>query len=124
MRTRIILTLLLGALLCAAGVVTAQAQGRAKTKARKPQAQTVKVVLTGNGYQPHSFKLKKGVPARVTFVRRTEAGCGREIALPAYGIRRALPLNRPVTVRFTPAKTGRFSFTCGMGMMRGTIFVE
>lgn len=124
MKTRMTLTLLLGALLCVTGVVPAQAQGRAKTKARKPQAQTVKVVLTESGYQPNSFKLKKGVPARVTFVRRTEAGCGQEIALPAYGIRRALPLNQPVTVRFTPAKTGSFSFTCGMGMLRGTIFVE
>ena len=123
MRTKM-LTFLLGALLCAMGVVAVQAQGRAKTKARKPKAQSVQVVLTENGYQPQSFKLKKGVPARVTFVRRTEAGCGQEIALPAYGIRRALPFNQPVTVRFTPAKTGSFSFTCGMGMMRGTIFVE
>lgn len=123
MKTRMTLTLLLGALLCAAGVIPAQAQSSAR-KARKPKVQTARIELTENGYQPNSFKLKKGVPARVTFVRRTEAGCGQEIALPAYGIRRALPLNQPVTVSFTPAKTGSFSFTCGMGMLRGTIFVE
>ena len=117
------LALLLGVLFVAFGALTTPAQGGAK-KARQPKFQTAKIELTENGYQPNSFKLKKGVPARVIFVRRLEQTCGTEIALPAYGIRRALPLNQPVTVTFTPHKTGSFNFTCGMGMLRGTIFVE
>lgn len=88
------------------------------------KAQSVKVELGENGYQPRSFTLKKGVPARVTFVRRIEETCGKEIAIPAYNIRRDLPLNKPVTVEFTPTKAGEFNFTCGMGMLRGTVIVQ
>lgn len=88
------------------------------------KAQTVRVELGENGYQPRSFKLKKGVPARVTFVRRIEETCGKEISLPEYNIRRELPLNKPVTVEFTPTKAGEFNFTCGMGMLRGTVVVQ
>lgn len=64
------------------------------------------------------------MPARVTFVRRTEAGCRQEIVLPDYGIRRTLRLNQPVTAAFTPRKAGSFRFTCGMGMLRGMIVVN
>jgi plastocyanin domain-containing protein len=35
-----------------------------------------------------------------------------------------LPLNKPVVVAFTPNKSGGFSFTCGMGMLRGKIVVQ
>ena len=87
-------------------------------------SQSVRVNLTESGYRPSSFRLRKGVPARVTFVRRTDATCGQEIVLPAYGIRRDLPLNQPVTIAFTPRKTGTFNFTCGMDMLRGKIIVR
>jgi plastocyanin domain-containing protein len=118
--------LVIGAMIFAlsASVVIAQ-NGRKRTaKATKPKAQTAKVELTENGYQPNSFKLRKGILARVTFTRRTDVGCGQQIVLPDYGIKRELPLNQPVTVKFKPNKTGNFNFTCGMGMMRGTIIVR
>jgi plastocyanin domain-containing protein len=44
--------------------------------------------------------------------------------LPDYGIKRGLPLNEPVTVEFTPAKAGEFTFSCGMGMVKGTLVVR
>ena len=60
-------------------------------KAQKQQTkkfQSVRINLTGRGYQPSSFRLKKGVPARVTFIRKTPSDCGEEIVIPAYNIRR------------------------------------
>lgn len=86
--------------------------------------QSVRISITERGYQPTSFKLKKGIPARITFIRKTEDECGKEIVIPVYNIRRELPLNTPVTVRFTPRKAGNFSFVCGMNMMRGKVIVQ
>ena len=88
------------------------------------RTQTVTVTLTEKGYQPDSFKLRKGIPARITFVRKVEATCGAEIVLAEYNIKRELPLNQPVVVEFTPSKTGEFKFACGMDMLRGKIFVK
>lgn len=123
MRTKIMIIGMLSTLI-AVTASSASAQTRKGRSKQSIKAQTAKVVVSANGYQPGSFKLKKGVPARVTFLRQTDEGCGTEIALPAYNIRRALPLNKPVTVAFTPTKTGEFNFTCGMGMMRGKILVQ
>lgn len=86
--------------------------------------QSVTVVLNENGYQPASFKLRKGVPVRVTFLRKVEVTCGTEIVLEEYNIKRELPLNQPVVVEFTPSRTGEFKFACGMGMLRGKVLVH
>jgi plastocyanin domain-containing protein len=88
---------------------------------QKTQKFTVRV---GTSYRPSSLKLKKGIPARLTFIRTSDETCGQQIVLPAYGITRDLPLNQPVAVTFTPKRTGTFSFTCGMRMMRGKIIVN
>ncbi len=106
------------------GAQGAQKQKRSRAGRNVKSVQSATVTLTDNGYQPSSLKLRPGVPARVTFVRRIEETCGTEIALPAYNIRRALPLNEPVVVEFTPDKAGEFNFTCGMGMLRGTVIVQ
>ncbi len=96
----------------------------AEAPPQKPDEQTARVVLTEKGYQPDSLKLRAGVPARVTFVREVEATCGTEIVLADYGIKKELPLHQPVTVEFTPTKTGEFSFACGMNMLKGKLVVR
>lgn len=103
------------------------ALGQRGLKTRKSAAkkvQNVKISLTERGYEPETFRLKKGIPARVTFIRKTEDDCGKEVVIPAYNIRRELPLNQPVTIRFTPRKAGSFNFVCGMDMLRGKIIVR
>ena len=102
--------------------MSVQAQRRAKGK--QPAVQKVSVALTEKGYEPTSLKLAKGVPAQVTFVRRVSATCATQIVIADYDIKRALPLNEPVLVEFTPKKFGTFAFTCGMGMLRGSIVVR
>ncbi len=86
--------------------------------------QSVTVTLNEEGYQPGSFKLRLGVPARITFIRKVESGCGTEVVLADYNIKRELPFNQPVTIEFTPSKEGEFKFACGMDMMRGKIIVR
>ena len=105
--------------------VDAAAQRNAGTKKRAaPKTQNLRVALTERGYQPMSFRLKKGIRARVTFIRRTEDECGKEIVFPAFNIRRTLPLNEPVTITFTPRKAGTYSFVCGMDMLHGKLIVQ
>jgi plastocyanin len=85
--------------------------------------QTATVEITDKGYEPSSLKLKAGAPAKVTFVRKTDATCAKEVVIKEYNINRKLPLNEQVTVEFTPRK-GEFSFACGMDMIKGTLIVE
>lgn len=85
--------------------------------------QTAKVELTDNGFEPTSLKLKADVPAKVTFTRRTDAGCAKEVEMKDYKIKRDLPLNESVTIEFTPRK-GEFAFACAMGMLKGKLIVE
>ncbi len=109
------------ALIILAFSLAASAQTHRKTS--KPKTQTAKVLINEQGYSPGSFRLRRGVPARITFLRTTDNTCGTEIVIPAFGINRPLPLDQPVTVRFTPRKTGEFSFACGMNMMRGKLII-
>lgn len=101
-----------------------QAQAQTKRKPVKPKVQSATITVNQNGYQPSSLRLKRGVPARITFVRRTEQTCATEVVFSDYGITRQLPLNQSVTVRFTPTKKGEFTFACGMNMMRGKLIVK
>ena len=78
----------------------------------RPGVRTAKIEINTKGYQPTSLKLRRGVRARLTFLRTTDATCAKEIGLPDFSIRRVLPLNEPVVVNFTPIKRGAFTFVC------------
>lgn len=120
-------TIIIALCIALVAIFSSSADAQRANKTQKQSAgktQSVRINLTEKGYQPSSFRLKKGVPARVTFVRKTEDECGREIVISAYNIRRELPLNTPVTVSFTPKKAGTFNFACGMDMLRGKLIVR
>jgi len=87
-------------------------------------AQTAKVVVNEQGFEPATITLRAGIPARITFVRTTGKTCGTEVVFPSLNIKRALPLNQPVVVEFTPSKSGDIAFACGMKMLHGTLVVQ
>jgi plastocyanin domain-containing protein len=89
-----------------------------------PGVQSVTVTLTEQGYKPETIRLRRGVPARLTFVRKVEATCGTTLQIPDYQIKRDLPFNEAVVVEFTPNKRGQSEFSCGMNMIRGKIVVR
>ena len=62
--------------------------------------------MSEQGYVPAKVTLRAGIPARITFVRTTDKTCDTEVVLPSLNIKRALPLNEPVVIEFTPAKSG------------------
>ena len=88
------------------------------------RAQEWTITLTSKGYQPEKVRLRKGVPARLTFIRQVEATCATEVELLGYGIRRELPLNQPVVIEFTPTRAGELTYTCSMKMVGGKILVQ
>src|SRR4029450_1942766 len=87
-------------------------------------AQTATVVVSEKGYEPAKVTLRAGTPARITFVRTTDKTCGTEVVFPSLNIKRALPLNEPVAIEFTPARPGDIAFACGMNMLHGTVVVR
>jgi RND family efflux transporter MFP subunit len=87
-------------------------------------AQTAKVVVSEQGYEPAKVTVRAGTPARITFVRTTDKTCGTEVVLPSLNIKRPLPLNEPVVIEFTPTKSGEIAFACGMNMLHGTVIVQ
>ena len=90
---------------------------------REGQAAT-RVAVTEKGFEPARITLRAGTPARLTFLRTTDATCATEVAIPSLNIKRALPLNQPVEIELTPEKPGDIAFACGMGMLSGTLVVQ
>ena len=86
--------------------------------------QTAKIVVNEQGFEPATMTLHAGTPARLTFIRTTDKTCGTEVVFPSLQIKRALPLNEPVQIEFTPDEIGVIAFACGMGMLRGEVVVQ
>ena len=105
-------------------IICATAFALPLTAKPRPRVQKFTVKITERGFEPVSLTLRRGVQARITFLRTTDQTCAKEIVLRDFGIRRDLPLNQPVVVKLAPNKKGEFDFTCGMNMMRGKLIVQ
>lgn len=104
---------------------TLQAHSEPTPMITSATAQTVMITVTEKGFEPTSIKLRAGTPARVTFIRKTDATCATEVVIPDFKIRKTLPINKPVVVEFTPKRAGTLTFGCGMDMMlRGQMVVQ
>jgi hypothetical protein len=107
-----------------ASTANASAPPASSRDGRSNGAQTAKVVVNEQGFEPAKVSLRAGMPARITFVRTTEKTCGTEVVFPSLNIKRALALNQPVQIEFTPSTTGEIAFACGMNMLKGVVVVE
>ncbi len=85
--------------------------------------QEVRILVKG-GYSPDVIIVKKGVPVRLSFYREETADCSDTIVFGDFNIRKPLPAFQTTDVEFTPTKEGEFTFTCGMGMLRGKLIVR
>lgn len=84
--------------------------------------QKVEIVVEG-GYKPEVVQLKAGVPAEITFLRKSSSSCFDEVLLPDFGQQAKLPINQPYTFNIQPNKEGSFTYSCGMHMFFGKIEV-
>lgn len=99
------------------------AKGTAAAPEKTSRQQAIRIDVTEKGFEPPSVTVKRGIAARLTFVRRTDNTCATAVTVPGYGITRELPLNTPVVIEFEP-KESEVKFTCGMSMFAGRIVVQ
>jgi hypothetical protein len=93
----------------------------AKMGMEKVQEATITVA---GGYEPSEVKLKKGIPARLRFIRKDTGGCSEELLIPEFGVKQKLPRLAETVVELTPNKAGTFPFTCGMRMLKGQLIID
>ncbi len=84
--------------------------------------QEINMNVDASGYSPNSFVLKKGVPVKWNVNVQQLTGCNNELVIGEYNLDKRLS-NGLNVIEFTPTKTGTISFTCGMGMLRGSFIV-
>jgi plastocyanin len=89
----------------------------------KDGVRTVELAVTDNGFEPSKIKVKKGEKVRFVITRKTDRTCATEIVIKDHGINQDLPLNKAVTVEFTPAKSGEIRYACAMGHIGGVVFI-
>jgi plastocyanin domain-containing protein len=92
---------------------TINGQAHRRTKRKPTAVQRVTIKATEQGYQPAVLRLRRSIPAKLTFIRTVTNTCGTQIVLLDYGVKRDLPLNVPIVVEFTPRKSGEFSLLAG-----------
>jgi len=85
--------------------------------------QEINMDVTTSGYEPNKFILKKGVPVKWNINVKELTSCNKEIIVSAYNLDIKLKQGMN-TVEFTPDKEGAVSWSCWMGMLRGTFIVK
>ena len=96
---------------------------RVAATASETGVQEVNVTVKG-GYAPDVIVVRQGRPVRLNFYRDETASCSEQVKFTDFGIIRDLPAFRTTPIEFTPDRSGEFTFTCGMNMMRGKVIVE
>ena len=81
-------------------------------------------ILVKGGYSPNVIEVERGKPVQLSFYRDEENSCSEELLIPDFSIRRDLPAFQTTLVELLPQQAGRFEFTCGMGMLRGSLVVK
>jgi plastocyanin domain-containing protein len=85
--------------------------------------QEIKIIVKG-GYSPDVIIVKKGIPVRLNFYRDETADCSDTVVFGDFNIRQPLPAFATTAVEFTPQEVGEYTFTCGMGMLKGKLIVR
>ena len=91
-----------------------------------PQPKVIKIVAKRFDYTPGKITVKKGQPVMLELTSRDVV---MGLNLPDFNVRGDMIPGKPTRVRFTPDKTGTFTFLCdifcgsGHEQMQGTITV-
>lgn len=106
------------ALLASAAAVWAQA-----AKPAQPKAQVVKLSVNDKGdYQVTPDTVVKGIPVRMDVDLKTVTGCARTVVIGAVNVKKTVKEGETV-IEFTPTKSGKIQFACGMDMVHGAFTV-
>lgn len=90
-----------------------------------PSAGVAEVVIeVDGGYSPSAIRVKAGRKVRLVFDRKDDSSCSEEVVFPDFGVRQYLPTGQRTTIEITPPTAGKYGFTCGMSMLRGSVIAE
>ncbi|MBU4315299.1 sulfite exporter TauE/SafE family protein [Patescibacteria group bacterium] len=85
--------------------------------------QVIKMDVTSVGvYSPDILTVIKDVPVRWEITGADFMGCANTLVMRTFGVSTNIKPGLNI-VEFTPTKTGSFTFSCSMGMVRGTMKV-
>jgi len=84
--------------------------------------QVVDITVRG-GYSPEVVRVLPGVPVRLVFDRQEDSECSGRLLVPDLGVDVALAEFEATAVALPALDEGTYEFTCGMGMLRGSILV-
>jgi plastocyanin domain-containing protein len=101
--------------------VAAAATTESAPAAAAKTAGPIALAVTDVGFEPSEVTVAKGQPVTLVITRKTDATCAKDIVIPDHGIKKALPLNQPVEVTFTPDKSGELKYGCAMNQMIGGV---
>ncbi len=112
----------------AAGVGAAQQAQAAPSQGGQLAAvnrgvQEVQLSVQGGNYLPNPIRVKVGVPVRLVADVANMPGCSKSVVMRDFGVSKTVQAGDNV-IEFTPTQSGTFSFSCSMGMYRGTVIVE
>ena len=93
------------------------------TAATAAGSQEIQIEVRG-GYTPSAVSARAGIPLTLVFDRQDKSSCSEEIVIADFGIRRFLPAFEKTRIEIPSPKAGRYEFTCGMGMLHGTLVVQ
>jgi plastocyanin domain-containing protein len=118
-------TLLVTPALLLAGLLAGLLAAACGSQPTQAQGGTIAMQVTEAGFVPDHLKVKKGQPVKLLITRKTDQTCAKEIVIDEYNVHAQLPLNKAVTVAFTPTKSGELKYGCGMNkMVSGVLTVE
>ena len=86
--------------------------------------QVLKMNAYASGYSPNYFKVKAGIPVRWEITDKGTSGCTNAvISKGLFSDEINLTPGQTSVKEFTPAKPGKYKFSCWMGMISGMIEV-
>lgn len=85
--------------------------------------QKVVIQVENRGYNPKYVKVSKGVPVELTLSSQDTYSCALAFVFKEYGISTFLESTDRQVFTFTPTKSGKFTYTCSMGMYSGVMEV-
>ena len=86
------------------------------------QSQKVVIGMKNLNYFPNTITVKAGKPVSITLDSSVQ-GCLRSFNIRDLGVS-GFARTPDQTIDFTPQQKGTYTFTCAMGMGRGTLVVE
>lgn len=95
------------------GVITTETDG----------VQRVGIRIHDGGYAPRYFKVKAGRPVELTLTSNNVYSCALSFVMKDFGIRVFLKATDRQQFTFTPTRSGRYTYTCSMGMYTGIMEV-